>query len=1141
MISPLLDQTYYSNNLITFEGIVSDEEDLAEDFTVEWKSTIDGTLQKVNSIPNSEGLVLGYGYLSQGEHAIELHVEDSTGKANVVSRIIQVGPPNSSPNCEITAPESSSASATGSIVDFMALVSDVDIPNNQLSVSWHSDKDGTIGESIPSSAGEVLFSYSALSVNTHTITITVTDEQGLSCTDFISYTVGTPPSITIDAPTMGEIFPVGSIISFQATIFDAQDLPEDIALNWSINGNTVTTQRATSTGTAQWLDSTLPFGSYNLVVTATDTDGLTDADQISFVVNAPPSQPNISISPSVVSTSDSFSVHIDTPSSDPEGSTITYSYAWYKNNIQQVLLSTPSISASDTQKGEIWMVYVTPNDGLSNGSYGQAQITISNTPPTISTVSITPSTSINNQSILSCSATATDPDESPLITYEWSTNNSTLQTGGTLELGAYSLSPETIIVCTATATDSDSASATSSTSISIENRLPLVDSISLSPLSAFTNDTLITSAIFSDPDGQSSLSGSYEWHVINNSTGTDNIVQTGSDNTLSGMGNFQKNDEVYVMVTANDGIADGIPISSSSITILNSPPSSASLLLSPIPAYAEEDDLFCTIDLEAVDDDGDTILYTYLWTDPNGVNVQTTTHSTQTQDVLSGTNTIEGTYICSVIPFDGTVDGPSAQSSLIIENGCPQKGDGSQESCPSTDCAKIHADGHSVGDGIYWIDPQQTGSAYEVFCLMDSQYDGGGWTQILTSSDDGQDTWTWNNKAYWTTDTTIIGSLTTRNEDFKSMALHDVGMQDILFIHAPSEIWAGYNQIDSGAQTFAAFLQYANGPICYEDTDGFTLSSGTLFVSGNLCTTNLFFNPQDRDGGSCPGNGDSAWGPAWSADKGAGCSFDDPGISGGLGPNGSSNHPANEYVNNGSLTGVGFGMALGMNTGTSGSGENYMQIFVRRNYNDQDGDGYVGWQDCDDSDNSIFDSEEGISENCAAQSCKSILDKGYSTGNGFYWIRPYGNNSFEVYCDMTTDGGGWTRVVNIQNNSKAHAGTGAAVGDISDLSAVAKLSDVHISKLNTIGHWWFQCGSSKDVYVQTASRNFDSHYVNAEDWSIDNNKDGIFECGANRAQYVFSDHPLCSSGHTDYASHSDGNGCYTTSQGWNLSGALWAR
>ena len=43
---------------------------------------------------------------------------------------------------------------------------------------------------------------------------------------------------------------------------------------------------------------------------------------------------------------------------------------------------------------------------------------------------------------------------------------------------------------------------------------------------------------------------------------------------------------------------------------------------------------------------------------------------------------------------------------------------------------------------------------------MDSNYDGGGWTLILTSSDDGQDTWTWNNRHYFDTDTTTFGSLT---------------------------------------------------------------------------------------------------------------------------------------------------------------------------------------------------------------------------------------------------------------------------------------------------------------------------------------------------------------------------------------------
>ena len=83
---------------------------------------------------------------------------------------------------------------------------------------------------------------------------------------------------------------------------------------------------------------------------------------------------------------------------------------------------------------------------------------------------------------------------------------------------------------------------------------------------------------------------------------------------------------------------------------------------------------------------------------------------------------------------------------------------------------------------------------------------------------------------------------------------------------------------------------------------------------------------------------------------------------------------------------------------------------------DADGDGYAdaacGGDDCDDSDASLLPEAGG---GCAVGlSCLDILQQGRSVGDGDYTIDPDGYatglDPFEVACDMSTDGGGWTAI-----------------------------------------------------------------------------------------------------------------------------------
>lgn len=154
--------------------------------------------------------------------------------------------------------------------------------------------------------------------------------------------------------------------------------------------------------------------------------------------------------------------------------------------------------------------------------------------------------------------------------------------------------------------------------------------------------------------------------------------------------------------------------------------------------------------------------------------------------------------------------------------------------------------------------------------------------------------------------------------------------------------------------------------------------------------------------------------------------------------------------------------------------------------------------------------ESGVKIERANTSCKALLDEGYSTGDGEYWIDPDGgslDNAYKAFCDMTTDGGGWTRVEYAKDHTHAHYYNDA--GDARrwlPVNFVLSLSDTQIDALRNVSteakqtyvgscdgviHYYYESGNNYDYsFGFRLHTGFESVYGQA-DYNPNNDSSGI--------------------------------------------------
>lgn len=297
------------------------------------------------------------------------------------------------------------------------------------------------------------------------------------------------------------------------------------------------------------------------------------------ILNTAPVAATAAISPAPPRTDDTLSAsysYSDADSDTESGSEIR----WFLNNVEQAaLLNQLTVPASATSKGQVWYFTVRPGDGTSLGtSINSPVVTIANTPPSASSVQITPA-SPSSTSSLSVSYAYADSDGDSELGSEirWYRNgvpqtslNDQRTVPGPLTLNDqwhYTLRPRD---------GADLGTLVTSTTVVVGSSAPTATNVQVTPSPPRTNDTLTASYTYSDPDNQAETGSQLKWFK-------NNVEQTAYANLRSVPASATTKGDVWSFTVrpCDNTPVCGLTQTAPPVTILNTAPAAAAQAIGP--------------------------------------------------------------------------------------------------------------------------------------------------------------------------------------------------------------------------------------------------------------------------------------------------------------------------------------------------------------------------------------------------------------------------------------------------------------------------------------------------------------------------------------------------------------------------------